>query len=104
MFRPPINRAMRVLDRSYFQKKVPLAAARILEKKHIARCRNELGNDLLKLERVSVVKDDPEDKNLKALLLRPEVKYDSMYDILILVNNLNISLFSLSITTISDLS
>lgn len=77
MFRPPINRAMRVLDRSYFQKTVPLAAARVLEKKQIARCRQELANDLLKLERVSVVKDDPLEKNLKALLLRPEIRHDS---------------------------
>ena len=78
MFRPPINRAMRVLDRSFFQKRVPLAAARITEKKHIAKCRMELENDLLKLERVSVVKDDPVEKNHKALLLRPEIKSDSM--------------------------
>lgn len=78
MFRPPINRAMRVLDRPFFQKKVPLAAARVLEKKHIAKCRTELENDILKLERVSVVKTDPVDRNLKALLLRPEIKCDSM--------------------------
>ena len=77
MFRPPINRAMKVLDRSYFQKKVPLAAARILEKKHIARFRTELGSDILNLERVSSVKDDPQDKGSKALLLKPDITCDS---------------------------
>ena len=79
MFRPPINRAMKVLDRSFFQKKVPLAAARILEKKHIAKFRTELGSDLLNLERVSCVKDDPKDKESKALLLKPEIQTDSTF-------------------------
>ena len=78
MFRPPTNRAMRVLDRSYFWKRVPLAAARVLQKKQIAKCRSDIGDDLLKLDRVSVVKDDPSDGSLKALLLRPEIKHDSM--------------------------
>ena len=79
MFRPPINRAMRVLDRSYFQKKIPLAAARVLQKKQIAKCRAELTDDLLKLERVSVVRDDSVEKGLKALLLKPEIKHDSTF-------------------------
>ena len=69
---------MKVLDRSFFQKKVPLAAARILDKKHIAKLRTELGSDLLNLERVSSVKDDPKDQGSKALLLRPEIRCDSM--------------------------
>ena len=77
MFRPPINRAMKVLDRSFFRKKVPLAAARIVEKRHIAKFRTELGSDLLCLERVSSVKDDPKSKGSKALLLKPEIKCDS---------------------------
>ena len=76
MFRPPVNRAMRVLDRSYFQKKVPLAAARVLQKKQIARCRQELVNDMLKLERKPSVRVDPFDREVKALLLRPEIKSD----------------------------
>ena len=79
MFRPPINRAMRVLDRSYFQKKIPLAAARVLQKKQIARCRAELTDDLLKVERVSIVRDDAVEKDQKALLLRPEIRHDSTF-------------------------
>lgn len=79
MFRPPINRAMRVLDRSYFQKKIPLAAARVLQKKHIAKCKAELTDDLLKLERVIVVRDDPVQKDQKALLLNPGIKPDSTF-------------------------
>ena len=76
MFRPPVNRAMRVLDRSYFQKKIPLAAARVLQNKQIARCRQELVNDMLKLERMPSVRVDPHDRDIKALLLKPEVKSD----------------------------
>ncbi|KAG6999246.1 hypothetical protein G7Y79_00036g072020 [Physcia stellaris] len=76
MFRPPVNRTMRILDRSYFQKKVPLAAARVLQKKQIAKCRQELANDMLKLERKPAVRVDPFDREIKALLLRPEIKSD----------------------------
>ncbi|KAL8795524.1 MAG: hypothetical protein Q9195_001945 [Heterodermia aff. obscurata] len=77
MFRPPINRAMRVLDRSYFQKKIPLAAARVLQKKQIAKCKADLTDDLLKIERLVVVRDDPVEKDQKALLLTPEIKPDN---------------------------
>lgn len=80
MFRPPVNRAMRQLDRSFFQKKIPLAAARVLETKFISKCRSDLNNDLLKLERCPVVRSDPEDvglsKGQKALLLRPDIRPD----------------------------
>ena len=78
MFRPPTNRSMRLLDRSFFQKKIPLAAARILDTKHISRCRTELSKELLKLERVTVVRPYPGDlvstSARKALLLRPDIK------------------------------
>ena len=77
LFRPPINRAMRALDRSAFHKKVPLAAARVLDKRNIARFRAELSRDLLKLDRVPVVHDDPLQGGMKALLLKPEINPDS---------------------------
>ena len=77
MFRPPINRAMKVLDRSFFHKTIPLAAARVLEAKSIAQCRIELHDELLKLDRVSVVKKDPKQRDMKALLLKPEIRPDS---------------------------
>jgi tRNA (guanine37-N1)-methyltransferase len=79
MFRPPINRAMRELDRSFFQRKIPLAAAKVYENEQISRCRNELGRDLLQLEHVAPVRPDPTEgvgkKNgRKLLLLRPEIR------------------------------
>ena len=78
MFRPPVNRAMRVLDRSFFQKSVPISAARIRDNKQITKCRAELGHDTLKLDRLQTVRcvRDPEGQETKALLLRPEVKPD----------------------------
>lgn len=42
MFAPPVNRAMKVLDRSFFQKTVPISAARVFNPRDISRCRKEL--------------------------------------------------------------
>lgn len=77
MFRPPVNRAMRALDRPFFQKTIPLAAARVLQAKNIAKCRTDLHDELLKLERVSAVKQDQQRKDSKVLLLKPEIRPDS---------------------------
>lgn len=78
MFRPPINRAMRALDRSFFKKSVPLSAARILDNKQISKYRTELRHDLLRLDRMPAVRSvrDSDGQEAKALLLRPEVKPD----------------------------
>ena len=78
MFRPPINRAMRVLDRSFFQKSIPISAARIRDNKQISKYRTELGHDLLKLDRMHSIRSvrDSEGQESKALLLRPEVRQD----------------------------
>ena len=80
MFRPPINRAMRALDRSFFKKTVPMSAARVLDNKNITKCRFDLtrSKDILGLDRFGVVRPDPTDghKDLKCILLRPEVKDD----------------------------
>ncbi|GAB7352774.1 hypothetical protein MBLNU459_g3121t1 [Dothideomycetes sp. NU459] len=79
MFRPPINRAMRVLDRSFFQKKVSVSAARILDNKTISKCRSELqrSKDTLFIERLSNIQPDPLEPDVKlgkkCILLRPEV-------------------------------
>ena len=78
MFAPPVNRAMKVLDRSFFQKTVPTAAARIFNTKDISRCRTDLdrSHDALK-NRLSPIRPDPDEtraqKGGKCLLLRPEI-------------------------------
>ena len=77
MFRPPVNRAMRILDRSYFKKDVPLAAARVLDNSQINRLRILLHQDLLQIDRMQNVRPDPEENDVKmgrrALLMRPDI-------------------------------
>ncbi|EAS37001.3 tRNA methyltransferase Trm5 [Coccidioides immitis RS] len=85
MFRPPVNRAMRVLDRSFFKKTVPLSAATVLENKNISRVKSELtkSNDMLALPRIlpirkpQVIKNE-DDEARKCLLLREGVKADDV--------------------------
>jgi len=78
MFAPPVNRAMKVLDRAFFQKTISTAAARIFNPKDISRCRTELdrSHDTLK-NRLMPVRTDPDEvraqKGGKCLLLRPEI-------------------------------
>ncbi|KAL5360045.1 Met-10+ like-protein-domain-containing protein [Aspergillus floccosus] len=79
MFRPPVNRAMRVLDRSFFKKTVPLSAATIFKNSDISRVRGELqkSRDLLNLPRLSSIREvKTEDAVRKCLLLKEGVKYD----------------------------
>ena len=78
MFRPPVNRAMRVLDRSFFDKTVQCSVAKIGDRKQIAKFRNELSQDILKLDRMQAVRslEGPRGGEVKALLLKPEVNSD----------------------------
>ena len=78
MFRPPANRAMRVLDRSFFKKKIVTSVARIKDPRQIANCRKDLHHEILKLDRMPAVKSvqDSQGAEAKALLLRPEIKPD----------------------------
>jgi tRNA (guanine37-N1)-methyltransferase len=83
LFRPPIHRsAAAVLDRALFSKTIPIAAARVTDRKQISRCRTQLdkSKELLHLERLTAVRDDPDpisaSKGGKCLLLKPEVKPD----------------------------
>ena len=85
LLRPPVNRAMRQLDRAFFNKTIPISAARIFSNQHISSCRKELekSEDLLKHERISSVRNEPGSEDAgngarKCLLLRPEVKYNGM--------------------------
>jgi tRNA (guanine37-N1)-methyltransferase len=70
------------LDRALFSKTIPIAAARVTDRKQISKCRSQLGKskELLHLERLAVVRDDPDpilaSKGGKCLLLKPKVKPD----------------------------
>lgn len=75
MFRPPVNRLMRVLDRPFFQKEIRLCAAQIINPKDISKTRAELKSDLLSTLRLkSIVSIPGQDHQTKALLLRPEIR------------------------------
>ncbi|KAB8258402.1 hypothetical protein BDV32DRAFT_139630 [Aspergillus pseudonomiae] len=79
MFRPPVNRAMRVLDRSFFKKTVPLSAATVFKSSDISRVRGQLqkSRDLLAVPRISSVQDvKVKDEVKKCLLLKEGIKYD----------------------------
>lgn len=80
--RPPINRAMRTLDRSFFKQIFPISAARLSNNQDISSCRSILSKskDMLTLERFPSVQPDPDiilaQQGRKCLLLRPDIKPD----------------------------
>lgn len=82
MFRPPINRAMRVLDRSFFRKKIPTVAAVIQDPKQISLFKSSLQRDTLHIDRLQAIRSlldahgRPTGK--KALMLRLSIKKDDV--------------------------
>ncbi|KAK4560819.1 tRNA(m(1)G37)methyltransferase [Recurvomyces mirabilis] len=80
MFRAPIHRGMRTLDRNAFRKTVPLKAARIFDNKNIFKVRSELerSKDALQQDRMGSVHPDPDPElakiGKKCILLRPEMR------------------------------
>lgn len=76
MFRPPVNRAMKVLDRSFFQKTIPTSIAKVLDKKQITKLRTALSNDVLKIDRMQCMRSvrDNQGQETKAFLLQPLIK------------------------------
>ena len=81
MFRPPVNRMMKVLDRSFFQKNIPISVAKIVNKQHTSQLRQDLSQDRLYLDRIPSMARVPDDGRMdaKALLLRPEIKVNGGY-------------------------
>ncbi|KAL2037309.1 hypothetical protein N7G274_009998 [Stereocaulon virgatum] len=78
MIRPPVNRAMRVLDRSFFRKNVILSAAKINDRKQISKIRVDLDHDVLRVGRMQSVQSirGPQGEESKAVLLHPRIKTD----------------------------
>lgn len=81
MLRPPINRALKQLDRSLFHKTVPLSVARVFDFKEIAKLRQVLIQDVLKVERRMDVVSLPQDNGQpgKGFLLHPNIKPDGIF-------------------------
>ncbi|GAM90511.1 hypothetical protein ANO11243_085550 [Dothideomycetidae sp. 11243] len=77
MFRPPVNRTMKVLDRSFFQKRIPLSALRVLDHRNISKVRTELdrSKDIFTLARYQNIQADLSEGKLghRCVLLRPEI-------------------------------
>jgi tRNA (guanine37-N1)-methyltransferase len=79
---PPINRAMRFLDRSFFHISIPISAARILQNQQISNCRSQLmkSKDVTELARIDPIIIDPDPKlagiGRKCLLLRSDLKHN----------------------------
>jgi tRNA (guanine37-N1)-methyltransferase len=81
MYRPPINRAMRVLDRSFFRRTIPLSAATVFKPSDISNARSKLmaSKDTFVLPRLHTVKEIKKDGVVrKGLLLREDIKHDGM--------------------------
>ncbi|KAL8873022.1 MAG: hypothetical protein Q9174_001441 [Haloplaca sp. 1 TL-2023] len=80
MFRPPINRAMKTLDRSFFRKEIKLAAACVLDQKNISVLQKELDRDMLWVPKVipitQINSDLLPDKTARGLLLKPDIKVE----------------------------
>lgn len=87
MFRPPINRCMKILDRSFFKKSVPISAAQVLDNRQISRLKIELKNDLLQLERLLVIRQIPT-TGRRALLLKAEIKAKGKLIIIIVASQI----------------
>lgn len=75
LFQPPVNRSMQTLDRSFFRKSVPLAAATVLDLKEITNVRKQLerSGDILRLNPIKPLRDDEQTPGAKCFLLSPKV-------------------------------
>lgn len=78
IFLPPVNRAMRTLDRAFFKRTIPLVAAHVFDSKNIGRFQKECAKDILRLLRTKTIVEEKDAQGgvIKLLLLRPGVKID----------------------------
>lgn len=63
---------MQVLDRSFFSKTIPLAAALITDNSQIQSTRQQLKRDILDVGKIGSVVQDPS-SSYKALILGPQI-------------------------------
>jgi len=86
MFRPPVHRAMRVLDRNFFKTETSISAARVFDIKQLSRIRGAIvkSKDILDVRQLhpiqsvpAALKGDMKDEQ-KCILLRPGVVHDGL--------------------------
>ena len=72
VFLPPINRSMQTLDKAFFHKVIPLAAASISDVRQITNIRKELDHsgDILKISQLRHLREDDSTPGAKCILLR----------------------------------
>ncbi|KAK9473144.1 Met-10+ like-protein-domain-containing protein [Dipodascopsis tothii] len=77
LFRPPVNRGMRVLDREFFRRSVPLAAARFADPRLIPTFSKQCQADILQLQGVPhVAATTVAGEAAKVVRLAPHVRAD----------------------------
>jgi hypothetical protein len=81
VFRPPVNRAMRELDRGFFQKTVPIAAATVFEDRNLSAVRSKIQNagNLLGVFSIKAVVPDETVPGRKCVLLRPGISATGLH-------------------------
>ena len=84
MIRPPVNYAMRMLDRAFFRKDLALTAARVTDKKLLGSVLRSLekSKDVLRLERFPSIVSDPDTaahEDGKCVLLRSDIRVEGTY-------------------------
>ncbi len=81
VFLPPTDHSMRLLDKSFFRKVIPLAAACISDVKQITNLRKELdrSGDILKISPIKHLREDDSAPGAKCILLRHEIDADGTY-------------------------
>lgn len=75
IFRPPVNRSMRVLDRNFFQKTLPIAAATVLDNRNLSEVRSKIqsAGNLLNVFSIKAVVSDETVPGRKCILLQPGI-------------------------------
>lgn len=73
---PPVNRDMKVLERSFFQKTIPTSALTVFDPRNLSAARNKVtaSNDVLQSTTIKPIIEDETSPGTKCILLKPHVK------------------------------
>lgn len=82
LFRPPVNRSMRVLDRSFFRKTLPITAASVFDDRNLSLIRAKVhsAGNLLGVVSIKVIVPDETVPGRKCLLLRPGIVATGLFN------------------------
>lgn len=91
MYRPPINRLMRTLDRSFFHRKYKITAARVSNVQNISEISQSLQKtkEVLRARMLAPVQPDPDVRDKKCILLAPEVQPDGIRNCRAIIHDQN---------------